>query len=162
MQSFDKPTIKGAGLTAKLTRLSPRVAALLMLRCHSIDATLVFEAALKSYSGQDPRILSIATQMAVTRTFRNPIEWKTTLPLIRRAYRIDAMSDLALLRVEPDDVNMPLPVASEISRQAKSYPLLLVDLADASLTKAVGLRAKQVGLVAKNEQWFWAGVDGGR
>ena len=156
--SPDKAGIKGTQMVGALNVVSPRALALLMRRSHPADVDIIFEGALKDSGTKDSIVLSMVAEMAVRRAIENPAEWKGALPIVRRAYSKDAMRDLPFVGPHAERSEMPVPVALEVLRQASQYPLHLIALADASLTKVVGAAAKPVGSIAQAEDWFGVGA----
>jgi hypothetical protein len=150
----DKQALTDSHVATKLQRLSPRVLALLALRSHPMDAMTIYDAVLKEYKGTDTGILSTAAELAVRQAINSPGKWKDALSVVRRAYRHDAATERWFLHSDIERVELPHAVAIDISRQAGVYPMRLLELADASLTKLVGSNAKPVGAVAKTECWF--------
>jgi hypothetical protein len=88
------------------------------------------------------------------RAVRDSTNWPLVLPWISRAYEIDAVSPRGFATQHGGMEEMPVSVAQEICRAAKRYPLWLIEMADARLTKDVGSKAKLVGTSAIKDGWL--------
>jgi hypothetical protein len=74
---------------------------------------------------------------------------------MKHAYKLGIVVD-APLRRSPSVAQheMPIQIAKEICRRATWYPLSVVQIAQAQLTKAAGVKAKPPGAIARNDRWF--------
>ena len=149
----NKPTIKGNDLVSETKGTSYRALALFATRAHKADAEIVFDRYLKSYNEDNKGILSLIAQIAFQKAFDRPDEWKNALTIIKRAYQKDAIPIFPF----SDKIPMPTPIAQEILRGPNQYPLRLIALADAALTKVLGSTAKPVGEIARSGDWFEEG-----
>jgi hypothetical protein len=149
-----KPSKSGlVGTQAKFIANSSALSlALMLLRAHDADLRLLYEA-IKDYSGKDKRVLMIVGERALVLALETQQGWDKALPLVKRAYAFGDFEPLVGHLVDRTG-GIPVTTARTIARDALSYPLSVLRLADSALAKEAGAAAKHVGRVASEERWF--------
>jgi hypothetical protein len=156
----DKASIKQTEFSRELRKASPRALALVARRANKSDADIVFENSLRNYRGTEGAISSLVADIAMRKAFANPDEWKDVLPIIKRLYQGDGVPEAALSAPASERRDLPIPIALDIVRDPENYPLRLIGIADASLTKMFGSMTKPIGQIARAEGWFGVGEPG--
>jgi hypothetical protein len=142
-------------VTAALANCGDRFSCALSLRVSEENKAQIIASSFKSYQKDDPQILKICLEDGVKAALEKPAKWKSMLPLMKHAYKLGIVVD-APLRRSPSVAQheMPIQIAKEICRRATWYPLSVVQIAQAQLTKAAGVKAKPPGAIARNDRWF--------
>jgi hypothetical protein len=132
---------------------SPRLNLLLAMRKGAFSQDL-FRRAF-SLTGQPKRFaLEFCVDRAIAAATHQHVQWELILPLIREAYRSDAVPS-AIQRRDETDGSMPEALALKIVAAVSDYPLSVISIAEASLARVVGARVKPVAQIAREEHWFF-------
>jgi hypothetical protein len=151
----NRPTIEQIGPLSELKHYSLKSFSLIARRAHKSDRELLFEKVFKKYRGKDVRVAAMAAELAVEISMQTPSTWKATLPLIKAAYQHDVFRGVPYFRWgHTSGSNLPPDIAREVLAKEDLYPLTMIRLADVSLTRLAGKRARQIGSIAVKEQWF--------
>jgi hypothetical protein len=131
-----------------------RLSVAIALRLPREKALEIAEAKLGDYRGNDRRLLRFDLENVLPLALQSPSKWKTVLPKVRHAYKMDVSINAPFIGRSEQNSNIPPSVAKVICTNAKEYPLHLIEAAQSQLTKQAGSRAKAPGAVSKAEGWF--------
>ena len=136
---------------------SPRLACLLIMQLNHLSGRVIYERWLSGYRGVDRAVLRAIVETTVEWAIAEQDRWKSILPEIAYAYTQNVIGGRAFFPVygrRPNARSVPLNIARDICANPCSYPLRLVGIAEALLTKQAGEEAVPVGKIAATDEWF--------
>jgi hypothetical protein len=102
---------------------------------------------------RDPLVYEAFAQYGVAVALAGKLNWTDALQAVRLAYARTPTS-LGWRRWSQDSEHeMPQAAAEEICRNPGDYPMMLVELADQTLTERVGKAVTAVGAIATEQNW---------
>lgn len=114
-----------------------------------------FAREIKDYRGDDGIFLEKSSQVILNRIGASDFDWDAALGMISHAYKHNRLPLFTLRHRRPDpSTKIPIDVAHMICRNARAYPLDLVDLAERAVALGVGAGAQPLAEISQRDQWF--------
>ena len=118
-----------------------------------LSKNVLFDAFIGRYQGEDQLINQVCMDWQWLRLSKGDGSWSDVLSAFRQGHLVGASESLTrdpkLLR----KINFPKEVCEEICENAQGYPLSLVAIAEAEISRTVGSITRSIGSIAESDQW---------
>jgi hypothetical protein len=138
------------------SKMSPRLAACMLLMSNRVLENAVLKKSLLEYDGPDEQILGSVQRVSFSLANNGKLSWPAALKAIKTTYSSQTTFEPLSLSsyYYREKTEIPADTARQVCANVTKYPTALVGIAEAVIARQVRARLRRVSQVADKEHWF--------